>query len=215
LLRGIPSRFTKDPAPDTNPLWSPDGSRIVFSASRGGVADLYQKIASGAGNEEVLLNSGESKVPDDWSSDGQFIVYETPNPKTKQDLWVLPIYGDRQPFPFLQTEFNEHQAQFSRDGKWIVTLRMSQERRRSTSRQIRLLVAGGGSRPAAEASRGGGATAKSSSTFPPIEKLMAVDVKLGKTFESGEPKALFGTRLYFGSLQEFLCGHSRRPALSN
>jgi Tol biopolymer transport system component len=85
LLRGIPSRFTKDPAPDTNPLWSPDGSRIVFSASRGGVADLYQKIASGAGNEEVLLNSGESKVPDDWSSDGQFIVYETPNPKTKQD----------------------------------------------------------------------------------------------------------------------------------
>jgi protease II len=37
----------------------------------------------------------------------------------KWDLWVLPMTGDRTPRPFLQTEFSEYQAQFSRDGKWI------------------------------------------------------------------------------------------------
>jgi len=119
LLRGIPSRFTTDPANDSNPLWSPDGSRIVFTSNREGVRSLYQKIASGAGNEEVLLKSSEEKVPDDWSLDGLFIVYQTLNSKTKWDLWVLPMSGERQPFPFLQTDFNEQEAQFSPDGKWM------------------------------------------------------------------------------------------------
>ncbi|MCA1629555.1 MAG: protein kinase, partial [Acidobacteria bacterium] len=86
LARGIPSRFTTDPAGDTSPLWSPDGSRVVFSSSREGVRHLYQKIASGGGQEELLFKSSEEKVPDDWSSDGQLILYQTLNPKTKWDL---------------------------------------------------------------------------------------------------------------------------------
>ena len=55
LSSGIASRFTTDPAGDSNPVWSPDGGRIVFLSSREGVRHLYQKIASGIGNEEVLL----------------------------------------------------------------------------------------------------------------------------------------------------------------
>jgi len=196
LSRGIPSRFTTDPAPDTSPLWSPDGSRIVFSASRGGVADLYQKIGSGAGNEEVLLKSSETKVPEDWSSDGQFIIYQTLNPKTKQDLWVLPIYGDRQPFAFLQTEFNEQQAQFSRDGKWIV---YTSDESGAPEVYVQTYPASGGRW---RVSTSGGSQprwrrdGKELFYISADRKLMAVDVKLGKTFESGEPKALFGTRVF-------------------
>ena len=119
LQRGVPSRFTTDPASDSNPLWSPDGSRIVFTSNRQGISDLYQKMASGGGNEEVLLKSDEEKWPDDWSLDGRFIIYQSFNAKTKWDLWVLPMIGDRQPTKFLQTDFNEQQAQFSPDGKWL------------------------------------------------------------------------------------------------
>ncbi|HJZ81541.1 MAG TPA: protein kinase, partial [Pyrinomonadaceae bacterium] len=119
LLRGIPSRFTTDPANDWFPLWSPDGSTIVFSSSRDGVTNLYMKSASGVGGEEALLKSDQSKTADDWSTDGKFIVYESRSAQNKTDLWVLPMSGDRKPFPFLQTVFNEQQAQFSPDGKWI------------------------------------------------------------------------------------------------
>ena len=58
LVRGIPSRFTAGLWRNVNPLWSPDGSRIVFSSHREGILDLYQKAASGVGGEEVLLKSG-------------------------------------------------------------------------------------------------------------------------------------------------------------
>src|SRR5262245_10623316 len=99
-------------------------ARLAFTQLYGchpmkGVRNLYQKFAGGAGNEEVLLKTSEDKVPNDWSSDGQFIVYQNSSPKTKWDLWVLPMSGERKQFPFLQTEFNEQQAQFSPDGKWI------------------------------------------------------------------------------------------------
>ena len=192
---GIPSRFTTDPANDSSPLWSPDGSRIVFASNREGVSNLYQKVASGGGNEEVLLKSSEQKVPDDWSADGQFIVYQALNPKTKWDLWLLPMSGDGQPVPFLQTEFSEHQAQFSPDGKWIAyTSNVSG----APEVYVQRFPASGG--PMRVSTGGGGQPrwrrdGRELFYIGVDRKLMAVDVKLGATFEAGVPKTLFGTRV--------------------
>ena len=119
LARGIPSRFTFDPASDVYPVWSPDGSRIVFGSNRDGAWSLYQKSSSGAGSEEAILKLGERKWPSDWSLDGRFILYTQTSPDTQGDLWVIPLFGDRQPIPFLQTKFNERNGVFSPDGKWI------------------------------------------------------------------------------------------------
>ena len=195
LSRGIPSRFTTDPGSDSNPLWSPDGSRIVFTSSREGVLNLYQKVASGVGNEEVLLKSGEEKVPDDWSADGRFIVFETLNPKTKWDLWVLPMSGDRQPSPFLQTEFNERQAQLSPDGKWIA---YTSDESGTRDVYVQTFPAPGGRW---RVSTGGGTQPRWRRDGRELfyiaagRKLMAADVKPGATFEAGVPKLLFDTRV--------------------
>jgi Tol biopolymer transport system component len=195
LTRDLPSRFTTDPAQDTNPLWSPDGSRIVFSSGREGVSNFYQKTANGAGNEEILLKSSEEKWPDDWSSDGKFILYQTFNPKTNWDLWTLPMSGDRQPAPFLQTQFNEQQAKFSPDGKWIAYT--SDEsggpeiyiQTFPTSGGRWRVSAGGGCQPSW---RGDG---RELFYIAADRKLMAVDVKLGTSFETGVPQPLFDTRV--------------------
>src|SRR5262249_3496324 len=49
LLDGIRlTRFTFDAAVDTLPIWSPDGSRIVFQSNRKGARNLYVKPSSGA-----------------------------------------------------------------------------------------------------------------------------------------------------------------------
>jgi hypothetical protein len=71
--------------------------------------DLYQKASSGAGTEEVLLADGLDKFAYHWSLDGRFILYSSGagTPRTGNDTWVLPLSGDRKPFPFLQTPFHE------------------------------------------------------------------------------------------------------------
>ena len=66
------TRLTFDPAVDMLPLWSPDGKRIAFATLRKGAYNLYLKASSGAGAEELLLETPNNKAPLDWSRDGQF-----------------------------------------------------------------------------------------------------------------------------------------------
>jgi eukaryotic-like serine/threonine-protein kinase len=116
---GESTRFAIGSPKDTHPVWSPDGSHIIFRSNRDGPYDLYQKRADGAKDEEVLLKSNEDKYPTSWSRDGRFLLYTTVNPKTKADIWLLPLEGRQKPLPFLITEFNERQARFSPDGRWV------------------------------------------------------------------------------------------------
>jgi Tol biopolymer transport system component len=119
VARGLRSRFTFDPADDLNSVWSPDSSRVVFSSRRKVFFDLYQKASSGAGSEEVLLEDNLDKFPMSWSPDGRFILYVSSGPSRGNDLFVLPLTGDRKPFPFLQTRFSESDGRFSPDGRWV------------------------------------------------------------------------------------------------
>ena len=117
--RGVNTRFTFDPAVDWYPIWSPDGSKVVFSSNRKGRYDLYDKISTGAANEQAIVESAEDKSPTDWSPDGKFVLFQSSNLRTKSDVWVVPMTDDRKPFPFLQTEYSESNARFSPDMKWI------------------------------------------------------------------------------------------------
>ncbi|HET7842380.1 MAG TPA: protein kinase [Terriglobia bacterium] len=121
LARGVRTRFTFGPNIADTPVWSPDGSRIAYAWQKKGHGDLYVKNASGAGSPEALFESEADKTPLDWSRDGKYILYVLLDPKgqTKYDLWALPLFGDRKPFPFLQTQFNEVSGMFSPDGHWL------------------------------------------------------------------------------------------------
>ena len=119
------TRFTFDPGNDSSPVWSPDGNLIVWSSNREGNTNLYQRAASGAGQDTLLLKSDLTKFATDWSWDGRFIIYRQADPKTKFDVWVLPVgtggksSGEMKPFPVLQTEASETAATVSPDGRWL------------------------------------------------------------------------------------------------
>ena len=189
--RSVSSRLTFHPSDDNFPVWSPDGTHIVFASQREGTPDLYRKSASGAGADELLLHSGASKYPTDWSDDGRFIVFASWDPKTQWDLWILPMFGDRKPLRYLQNEFDSFQAVFApgagriayasnesgvyevyvqpfpmAEGKWQVSTHGgSQPRWRSDGRELFYLA--------------------------PDRKLMSVEMKPGPGFEPGPPRELF------------------------
>jgi len=121
LARGADQRFTTDASANALPVWSPRGDRIAFASNRRGILDLYQKVASGTGQVEVLLASANPKGPTQWSRDNRFIVYTELDPKTKLDIWILPMEGgaERKPFSFLHSEFNELHGQLSPDSHWM------------------------------------------------------------------------------------------------
>ena len=154
LVRGSTTRFTFTPSEDVCPVWSPDGSSIVFSSDRSGRASLYQKSATGTGTEELLLQTGTELYADHWSSDGKYLLYESNDPNTRFDLWVLPMKGERKPFPFIQTEFNETHSQFSPNGQLVAYVSDAVRTRRSIrtalwwfGRQVANLATGGGDQP--------------------------------------------------------------------
>jgi eukaryotic-like serine/threonine-protein kinase len=190
---GNASRFTTGGTGDGTALWSPDGGQVVYASYRSGKSNLYLQ-AAGGGPEQLLLATDIDKAPDDWSRDRRLIVFETFTATNKSDLWWLPLDGDRKPVVYLQTPFNECHARLSPDGKWLAYA--SDETGRSeiyvqsfpTPGAKTLISTNGGDQPAWR--RDG----KELYYLSLDRKLMAVDVKLGATFESFTPKTLFQTR---------------------
>jgi Tol biopolymer transport system component len=118
--RGVLSRFTSNAANEIHPMWSPDGSRILFSSNRAGAYALYEKSTIGGGDEKHILSAqGPQSPPTDWSRDGRLVLFQRRDPKTSADIWALPIGTNREPSPVVQTDFDERNGQFSPDGKWI------------------------------------------------------------------------------------------------
>ncbi len=203
LNRGTETRLTSNPSSNTMPVWSSLGDRIVFSSSReGGKYGLYQRSASGSGQDELLLRDSSNLGPWQWSRDGRFIVYGELNPKTKYDLWVLPMEGavaERKPIPVLTTEFDDMFGQLSPDSHWMAFTSDRSGRREVYVRlfppaegEWAISIAGG------EQPRWRG-DAKALFFWAADGKMMEVQVKAAAgtrpSFEAGIPVALFDAHM--------------------
>ena len=199
--RNTSTRLTYDQVRATFPVWSADGSSVIFGSIHENESNLYLKLASGAGDQRLLLKSpaAEDTYATSWSRDAHFLLFTVENRETKSDLWVLPLEGDHKPTPFLRTEFNESSGQFSPDGHWIAYT--SDE---SGGDEIYVREFSSGS---AQGSWGGASKwliSKGGGTDPrwrgdgkellyvaPDGKLMSVDISVNHVFEAGAPKPLF------------------------
>ncbi len=200
LSRGTKSPLTFDPKSDGAPVWSPDGSRIAFYSNRAGDgnANIFVTSAGAAGDDQLLLASDSDDVPTSWSRDGQSILF-TRFGKAHAGVWLLPLSGDRQPKPLLQSAvFDQGGASLSPNGRFVAY--MSNESGRfevyvqsfPPSGDKWMVSSGGGALPLW---RGDG---KELFYLTQDGKVMSAEIKIGAKLESGLPQQLFQTRIKFG-----------------
>jgi eukaryotic-like serine/threonine-protein kinase len=202
---GGPTRFTSDATGEGRPVWSPDGSKILFvSSQRGRAGDLCIKALTGTGkDEQVLVESLQAKWSLDWSKDGQYVLYmQLEEGTTGMDLWALPLSGERKPIPVANTTANEGIGKFSRDVKWV-----AYESNESGRYEIYIQPFPGPGRRRAVSTNGGitprwSHDGKELFFISPENKLMAAPIRsVGQDLEISAPVALFQTRIAKGGTE--------------
>ena len=120
LARGTLSRLTTDPAADENPLWTPNGQRVVFTTTRDGSQGIFWRPADGPGAAEQLLtiDGASSYSPAQWVDDRTLLVWVFLR-ATGADIGVLSLDGEPSWQPLLATDAQEFTPTVSPDGRWI------------------------------------------------------------------------------------------------
>jgi serine/threonine-protein kinase len=123
------TRLTFDPAPESIPVWTPDGRRIVFSSTRADqkTRNLYWMRADGTGEPERLTESNNAQWAGSWHPGGRLLAYSEMTRQTvRPDIMILPIEGSEElgwkpgkPTAFVESPFVENSPSFSPDGRWL------------------------------------------------------------------------------------------------
>jgi eukaryotic-like serine/threonine-protein kinase len=125
LTRETLTRLTSDPGNDAEPVWTPDGQRLLFSSTRTGVSDLYWQAADGTGTADRLTNT--SINPTSVTPDGTRVIGSDTPPTTQWDVVVFPLLsparhagpGPSSVKPLIQSPFTERNAEISPDGRFL------------------------------------------------------------------------------------------------
>lgn len=105
---------------DSEPIWTPDGTRIIWSSSRSGHNNLYWAASDNSSGEQRLTNSDHDQYANTISPDGRVIgVTERVGDQNGNDIVIVPLSGDHKSQSVVSSRFNEGSAQFSPDGKWM------------------------------------------------------------------------------------------------
>jgi Tol biopolymer transport system component/predicted Ser/Thr protein kinase len=199
---GADSRVTFSPGSHAVPVWSPDGSRLVFSSRSTGVANLYQKSADGTGSEAPLFDSDHPTWANDWSRDGKWLIYSFSRTATDMDLGVLSLDAGAKPASYINGSGNQKQAQISPDGRFVAYA--SDE---TGDWEIYVQPSPGVAEGKWMISNGGGLEPRWSRDRSELfylagQKLMAVPVRTRPTFSTGAAAPLFDAPMPAGNTSD-------------
>jgi len=189
VATGQKTRISFDSRADFAPLWSPDGTEILF-ASRGG---LFRQPFGGGSSRVPALAASMRQFPDSWN--GQYVTVLTMSQQTKSDVWLWQLGDHPHATPLLTGPANEGQSRISPDGRYLAYV--SDESGRFEVYVQAFPVANG----RWQVSSGGGADPQWSRDRRELfyvaadRQMMAVPVSTGSTFQAGSEKVFFRTQL--------------------
>jgi TolB protein len=107
---------------EISPVWSRDGSEILFISNRGhlyGTGGFWRmKAEAGAEAHEIHYEETTWKARPDFSPDGKRIIYASYQGQQWHQLWIMPADGNN-PFPLSYGDFDNTNPRWSWDGKSI------------------------------------------------------------------------------------------------
>lgn len=206
-------QFTSDAADENWLIWSPDGRRVAVNAFSAGTNTLFERPSNRDGAPTTLVSPDGGVWPVSWSPDGRYILYVTNGAGTSNDIWVLPLTGDRRPYPYQRTAASENWAAFSPDGRWVAY--SSTEGHGQAEVYVAAFPTPGEPR---RVSADGGTQARWRKDgaelyyLAPDRRLMAVPVTShADTFEAEGPEPLFAVNHPYGAYHAFdVTGDGRR-----
>jgi Tol biopolymer transport system component len=118
LVRGTENPVTTARFTEAFGRWLPDQASVIYSVAAGTSPNLVRRdLASGV--ETPLLKPGTFQQAEDVSRDGKTLLFLQRSSSGTFDLWSLPLEGDGRPVPFIESPFEEDQASFSADGRFV------------------------------------------------------------------------------------------------
>jgi serine/threonine-protein kinase len=199
IARETLARFTLDPEVDQNPLWTADGSRVIFSSQRvDGVRALFWQAADGRGNAELLSEGELPRVPTSMSPDGRYVIFYEQG--ATRDIAMFDVRTRDVEF-LVKTPFQELNGAVSPDGRWL-----AYDSNESGNDEVYVrpfpdvdtgrwqVTTGGGSR--AVWARNG----RELFYLNLANDLMTVSVSSGGAWEVGQPKKILDARYFYGEV---------------
>jgi Tol biopolymer transport system component len=189
LSTGIVSRATF--GNDHGSVWSPDSRELAFASFRTGKSALYRKVPGG--KEAAILESDEYQYPSAWTADGKLILVTMPTGSTTFSQLLLD--GTRKPVALLKSDFDIRDASLSPDGRWIAYDSVQSGRWEvyvasfPSFSQTRQISDAGGVQPLWRKD------GKELFYLTRDGKLMAAQINVGTTIETGPPQLLFQTTI--------------------
>ena len=112
-------RLTDDQGDDSYPVWSVDGKEIYFSTLKpDGKWTLVKMSIDGKHRSDILSDSTGFIGARSLSPDGKFLTYEK-YMGHNTDIFILPLHDHKEPFPFIQSPYEETASVLSPNGQWI------------------------------------------------------------------------------------------------
>jgi WD40 repeat protein len=172
------------------PVWSPDGTRLVYRSGAMGHFKMWQVPADGSHPAEQLPGTGTSQSAESWSPDGHALAYTAITPEAGSHIMVESLEGEHESRPFADIKAAAGSPKFSPDGRWLAYC--SNE----TKKPQVYVQAFPGPGPKTQVSSDGGTDPVWKRTggelyFRNGDKMMAVQVSTAPTFAAGHPRTLW------------------------
>ena len=118
-IGGTPKRVTDDAFVDTDPAWSPDGTKLAFSSDRAGGMDIWVRDLK-SGSDRRLTTLPGADMAATWSPDGRSIAFVSNVEFEQGDVYIVPAAGG-EPHRILERTFGLGYPSWAADGKFLVT----------------------------------------------------------------------------------------------